>query len=94
MNYKTQLTAWALEMVIKNKSDQPLSALIEQTEQLVDFAYSPAKDLDDHAKELFELVKRDEDPQQKINQLIQTLQYMEEQMQIDRKIAEPVAGAA
>lgn len=91
MNYKTQLNAWAMEMALKFYERKPetattLGALFVDTNLIVDFAYNPQKDFEDHAKDLFEMIRKQEDPVLALNQIVGTLEYMREDIEANSKL--------
>jgi len=97
MNYKTQLNAWAMEMALKyyervgtyydRMGQYPtLETLENDTKRLVEFAYNPQKDFEDHAKDLFDLIRKQEDPLAALNQIVDTLEYMREDIEAHSKI--------
>jgi hypothetical protein len=80
MNYKTELNGWATEMAIKAKAaNMTIPEVISATKELVEFAYTPRKDLEGTAKDLFEMVRNAPANESKIDALIGTLEHIKEQ---------------
>lgn len=82
MNYKSQLNGWAVEMIIKAKAagyklDESLDNLIADTQKLVDYAYTPRKDFDDHMEYFFNMVRNSPAGEANIAALIGTLEHIQ-----------------
>ncbi len=85
MNYKTELNGWATEMAIKARAaGMSIAEVIQATKELVDFAYTPRKDLEATAKDLFEMVRNAPAGESKVDALIGTLEHIKEQRIAER----------
>lgn len=83
MNYKTQLNAWALEMIIKAKAagystEHSIESLMSDTKALVDFAYSADSDFNDAIRRVTEYLKSSPDAKDKVEQLMGELAVIQE----------------
>lgn len=78
MNYKSQLNGWAVEMAIKaHDANVSIDTVLADTKKLIDYAYTPRKDFEDHMKDFFEMVRNAPAGEANIEALIGTLEHIQ-----------------
>ncbi len=78
MNYKSQLNGWAIEMAIKARDAKvTVEEVLEDTKKLIEYAYTPRKDFEDHMADFFEMVRQAPPGEANINALIGTLEHIQ-----------------
>lgn len=78
MNYKSQLNGWAIEMAIKARDAKvTIDEVLSDTQKLIEYAYTPRKDFEDHMADFFEMVRQAPPGQANITALIGTLEHIQ-----------------
>jgi hypothetical protein len=79
MNYKAQLKGWAIDRAIEFKKIDPEANIFDLAGELIEYCYTPDKDMEGHISYLFELVRKLGD-ETKIDAIIGALDHIKEDM--------------